>query len=122
MVSTPSRFREASATLSGRGEPMAPGWLTGQLGAILPRDAIVVSELVTNASLTARHLPRSIPGSFFAAGGTSLGWGLSAAVGVQNVISTSSLRGLKATDFEMVDGGPRYTWSNYQCQRTIVTN
>ena len=74
---------EESAALSGRGDPMAPGWLTGQLGAILPRDAIVVSELVTNASLTARHLPRSIPGSFFAAGGTSLGWGLSAAVGVK---------------------------------------
>jgi acetolactate synthase-1/2/3 large subunit len=74
---------EASATPPGRGEPMAPGWLTKQLGVILPREAIVVSELVTNAALTARHLPRSLPGSFFAAGGTSLGWGLSAAAGVK---------------------------------------
>jgi hypothetical protein len=39
-----------------------------------------------------------------------------------NVIATSSLRSLEATDFEMVAGGSRYTWSDYQCQRTPVTN
>lgn len=47
---------------------------------------------------------------------------ISATVDVQNVISTSSLRGLKATDFEMIDGGTRYVWSDYTCQRTPVTN
>jgi serine/threonine-protein kinase len=35
---------------------------------------------------------------------------------------TSSLRKLKATDFEMVDGGSRYNWRDYQCQRTVITN
>ena len=34
----------------------------------------------------------------------------------------AALRAIKATDFEMVDGGSRYTWSDYKCQRTPVTN
>jgi hypothetical protein len=33
-----------------------------------------------------------------------------------------SLSSLKATDFEMIDGGPRFTWSDYKYQRTPVTN
>jgi hypothetical protein len=47
---------------------------------------------------------------------------VSATVGVENVVATSALRSLKATDFQMVDGGSRYTWSDYRCQRTPVTN
>jgi hypothetical protein len=47
---------------------------------------------------------------------------VSATVGVENVVATSALRSLKATDFQMVDGGSRYTWSDYKCQRTPVTN
>ena len=58
-------------------------------------------------------------GMFLADGGSLY---VSATVEVQDVIATSSLRALKATDFEMVDGGSRYTWSNYKCQRTPVTN
>jgi hypothetical protein len=38
------------------------------------------------------------------------------------VITTSSLGSIKATDFEMVDGGSLYTWSDYRCQRTSVTD
>ncbi|HVV53510.1 MAG TPA: hypothetical protein VHO06_27890, partial [Polyangia bacterium] len=69
----------------------------------------------------ARTVARALQtyGMFLADGGNPF---ISAAVGVQNVIATSSLRSLKATDFEMVDGGPRYTWSAYKCQRTPVTN
>jgi len=47
---------------------------------------------------------------------------ISATVDVADVMSTSALRGLKATDFEMVDGGTRYRWRDYQCQRTVITN
>jgi serine/threonine-protein kinase len=78
-------------------------------------------DLTKLPSDAARTVARALQkyGMFLADGGNLF---LSAEVGVQNVISTSALRGLKATDFEMVDGGPRYTWSDYQCQRTPVTN
>jgi len=47
---------------------------------------------------------------------------VSATTDVSNAISTGSLRSIKATDFEMVDGGTRINWSDYQCQRTVVAN
>ncbi|HTB59705.1 MAG TPA: hypothetical protein VLC06_17650, partial [Polyangia bacterium] len=69
----------------------------------------------------ARTVARALQkyGMFLADGGSLY---VSATVDVENVIATSSLRSLKATDFEMVDGGSRYTWSDYKCQRTPVTN
>ena len=77
-----------------------------------------LSKLPSDAARTvARALQRY--GMFLADGGSLF---VSATVDVQNVIATSSLRSLKATDFEMVDGGSRYTWSDYQCKRTPVTN
>ncbi len=77
-----------------------------------------LSKLPSDAARTvARALQKY--GMFLADGGSLF---VSATVDVQNVIATSSLRSIKATDFEMVDGGSRYTWSDYQCQRTPVTN
>jgi acetolactate synthase-1/2/3 large subunit len=65
------------------GGPITAAWLTRWLGDILPREAIAVTELVTHAPETARHLPRSLPGSLLSAGGASLGWGLGASIGVK---------------------------------------
>ena len=77
-----------------------------------------LSQLPSDAARTvARALQKY--GMFLADGGSLY---VSATVDVQDVIATSSLRALKATDFEMVDGGNRYTWSDYKCQRTPVTN
>jgi hypothetical protein len=47
---------------------------------------------------------------------------VSATTDVSSAISTGSLRSIKATDFEMIDGGARINWSDYQCQRTVVSN
>ncbi|HEY4392889.1 MAG TPA: hypothetical protein VGP64_02455 [Polyangia bacterium] len=118
-----------SNTLMQRGVYVHPATHIGSPGAtgptFLPYGARLrlradydLTKLPSDAARTvARALQKY--GMFLADGGNLF---LSAAVGVQNVISTSSLRGLKATDFEMVDGGPRYTWSDYRCQRTPVTN
>ncbi|HKV44820.1 MAG TPA: thiamine pyrophosphate-dependent enzyme, partial [bacterium] len=77
-----SAWRDAAAP-PAPGAPITAAWLTRRLGDILPREAIAVTELVTHAPETARHLPRSIPGSLLSAGGTSLGWGLGASIGVK---------------------------------------
>jgi serine/threonine-protein kinase len=77
-----------------------------------------LSKLPSDAARTvARALQKY--GMFMADGGNLF---VSATVGVENVVATSALRSLKATDFQMVDGGSRYTWSDYRCQRTPVTN
>ena len=78
-------------------------------------------DLSTLPSAEARTVARALQkyGMFLADGGSLY---VSATVDVENVIGTSSLRSLKATDFEMVDGGSRYTWSSYKCQRTPVAN
>lgn len=78
-------------------------------------------DLSTLPSEAARTVARALQkyGMFLADGGSLY---ISATVDVENVIATSSMRSLKATDFEMVDGGGRYTWSDYKCQRTPVTN
>jgi len=47
---------------------------------------------------------------------------ISAASDVGDVVSTSVLRGFKATDFEMIDGGTRYNWHDQTCTRTVITN
>jgi len=78
-------------------------------------------DLTKLPSDAARTVARALQkyGMFLADGGNPF---ISATTDVASVISTSSLRSLKATDFEMIDGGPRYTWKDYKCQRTPVTN
>lgn len=66
-----------------RGAHMTAAYLSAQLGGLFPAETTIVSELVSNAAMSARYLPRSVPGSYFASGGASLGWGLAASIGVK---------------------------------------
>ena len=80
------KMREEGRTLAMRpapGEPMTAVYLTAQLADALSAETVVVSELASNAAEATRHLPRSVPGSYFASGGASLGWGLGASIGVK---------------------------------------
>lgn len=66
--------------------PIAPEWLAHCLGRLLAEDApdaIVVDETVTNARLLFAHVPAALPGTWFKSGGSGLGWGLGAALGVK---------------------------------------
>ncbi len=51
------------------------------LAQALPRDAIVLEDVVTNRELARAFLPREEPGTLFTPGGACLGWGLNAAIG-----------------------------------------
>ena len=66
-----------------RGAHMTAAYLSAQLGTLLSPESCIVAELASNAAVSARYLPRSAPGSYFAAGGASLGWGLGASIGVK---------------------------------------
>jgi hypothetical protein len=69
------------------------------------------------ARIVARALQRY--GMFLTDGGNLF---VSATTDAADAIPTSSIRSIKATDFEMVDGGQRINWSSYQCKRTVITN
>ncbi len=69
------------------------------------------------ARIVARALQRY--GMFLTDGGNLF---ISATADAASAISTSSLRAIKATDFEMVEGGQRLNWRSYQCNRTVVTD
>jgi serine/threonine-protein kinase len=69
------------------------------------------------ARVVARALQKY--GMFMADGGNLY---ISATDNAQDAVGTSSLNKLKATDFEWVDGGPKLKWSDYECNRTVVTN
>ncbi len=47
---------------------------------------------------------------------------VSATVDVADVADPAGLKSIPADQFEMVDGGTRYNWHDYQCNRTVVSN
>lgn len=61
--------------------PIAPEWLMYCLAQTMPRDAIVLEDVVTNRELARIHMTREAPGTLFTPGGACLGWGLNCAIG-----------------------------------------
>jgi benzoylformate decarboxylase len=61
--------------------PVPPSRAMREIGAALPKDAVIVDEAVMLTSYVEHVLEFSSPGSYFSAN-ASLGWGLAAALGV----------------------------------------
>jgi serine/threonine-protein kinase len=77
-----------------------------------------LSTLSAEGQIVARALQKY--GMYLTDGGNLY---ISATVDLADAMNPSDLRNkLKATDFEMVDGGTRYNWSAQNCTRTVVTN
>lgn len=78
------RARRAAAVAAAQDDRskghITPAWLSYQVGQTLDPDAIIINELV-NTSL----FNRTLPGTQFNAGGSSLGWAGPAAVGAKVV-------------------------------------
>ena len=64
-------------------KPVSPEWLSRCIGDVLGDDAVVVGEPVTNTASVLRQVLRTRPGSYYQSGGSNLGWGLGAALGVK---------------------------------------
>jgi acetolactate synthase-1/2/3 large subunit len=63
--------------------PISPDWLSYCLDQALGQDDLVMAEVVTNRQALLRQLRRTTPASYFQSGGSSLGWGLGAALGAK---------------------------------------
>ncbi len=66
-----------------RSDELTPEYLTACVREAIGPEAILLSEGVTNFPAISNHSGRTRPGTFFSAGGGSLGWSGGAAVGVK---------------------------------------
>jgi acetolactate synthase-1/2/3 large subunit len=64
-------------------QPIDGEWVAWCLKQVLPDEAIVVEDVVTNRGWMQTHLMRNEPGTYYAPGGSSLGWPQSAAIGIK---------------------------------------
>ena len=75
----------ADAQAASGTRPIAPEWLghcLGQLYRDAP-DCVFVDETVTSSRLLWRYLDRDEPETLFGSGGSALGWGVGAALGIK---------------------------------------
>ncbi len=64
-------------------QPIHPLWVAHCLEQVLSDDAIVMNEGMTGSFPWMAYTDRRTPGTVFASGGSSLGWGLGAALGAK---------------------------------------
>ena len=75
-------FRAKAATESGD-TPVQARALLHAIGAMLPRDAVVVEEAISSSAGIREFIAADDPQSFFGLRGGGIGWGLPAAIGVK---------------------------------------
>jgi acetolactate synthase-1/2/3 large subunit len=62
-------------------DPLTPPSLSALLGKLLSDDTVIVDETVTSAEYVWKHTGRTQAGTYYGSPGSSLGWGLGAALG-----------------------------------------
>jgi acetolactate synthase I/II/III large subunit len=76
---------DEQAKLDGERDVITPAWLSHCLGELVREhpDCLLVDETVTNNETLWKHVPTVGPGTWFGSGGSGLGWGLGASLGVK---------------------------------------
>ena len=82
--------QELALSHSKRG-PITPQWLSYCIGQAIDEDTILLDECVTNSGNVDTYVPRDKPGTLYRSGGSSLGWGLGAAMGVRLAMPESTV-------------------------------
>jgi acetolactate synthase-1/2/3 large subunit len=81
-----ARYEAESLELALKGAnetPIALEWLCHCLSEVIDDDTIVVDEALGSGGGVARYIPRTKPGTLYGSGGSSLGFGLGASLGVK---------------------------------------
>ena len=64
-------------------EPISPDWLCHCIDEVVDEDTIILNEAISSCWVAAQLIRRTKPGTFFGPGGSSVGWGLGAALGAK---------------------------------------
>jgi acetolactate synthase-1/2/3 large subunit len=64
-------------------KPISAEWLAHCIAEVVDKDTIILNESISNSPSVAHQIPRSMPGTTFNSGGSSLGWGLGGALGAK---------------------------------------
>ncbi|MBW4577613.1 MAG: thiamine pyrophosphate-binding protein [Aphanothece sp. CMT-3BRIN-NPC111] len=83
--------------------PLHLSSFTAELAALLPEDAIIFDEALTNSPAVTRHIPPTKPGHYFITRGGSLGVGIPGAIGAKIANPDKTVIGFTG------DGGAMYT-------------
>src|SRR6185503_6003980 len=75
-------FRAKARAMAGK-TPVQPLALLEAIGAMLPKDAVVIEEILSSAPGARSMINSDDPQSFFALRGGGIGWGLPAAIGAK---------------------------------------
>ncbi len=75
-------FRQQVASERGR-QPMGVATMMSAVAAALPDDAVVCNDSVSSAGMVYAARKFNTPGSFYAARGGAIGWGMGMALGIQ---------------------------------------
>ena len=75
-------FRAKARAMAGK-TPVQPLALLEAIGAMLPKDAVVIEEILSSAPGARSLINSDDPQSFFALRGGGIGWGLPAAIGAK---------------------------------------
>lgn len=75
--------RQRLAWRDTKEDALTPDTVAACLSGLLEKEDIILSEAVTSNNALWRHLPRTQPGTFYSSGGSALGWGIGAALGVK---------------------------------------
>ena len=75
-------FRAKARAMAGK-TPVQPLALLEAIGAMLPKDAVVIEEVLSSAPGARSLINSDDPQSFFALRGGGIGWGLPAAIGAK---------------------------------------
>ena len=76
------QFRQHVASERGR-QPMGVATMMSAVAAALPDDAVVCNDSVSSAGMVYAAKKFNAPGSFYAARGGAIGWGMGMALGIQ---------------------------------------
>jgi acetolactate synthase-1/2/3 large subunit len=112
-----------TAALAGlkKTRPIAAEWVGAALAERLPRQSIVLDEMITSSDAVRRFLGRQEPGSLLSAGAPGLGWALGAALGARLAAPDQTVVALVG-DGSFVFGSPvAALWAAQQAQAPFLT-
>jgi acetolactate synthase-1/2/3 large subunit len=72
-----------SALAASQRSPISADWFCQCLGEVIDEDTLIVDEALTSGGSVSRYIKRTKPGTIFGSGGSSLGFGLGASLGVK---------------------------------------